>query len=118
MIPLADHTGPGFFARLGMMMELNPSVERTFDTSRKNTHKEKRVRASASLWHKKAAANKNSDGPHPPSHEGHCTSGSRPSLNNVQLAFLSVRALLLEPTRSINLIRSNSLQTFVSQWRT
>jgi hypothetical protein len=43
LLLVAEHDGPPMFARIGIMRALNRHVERVFDPSRKDTHKEKRV---------------------------------------------------------------------------
>jgi hypothetical protein len=43
LLHVAEHDGPTMFARIGVMRALNRHVERVFDTSRKDTHNEKRV---------------------------------------------------------------------------
>jgi hypothetical protein len=42
LLLVAEHDGPTMFARIGMMRALNRNVERVFDSSRKETHWERR----------------------------------------------------------------------------
>jgi hypothetical protein len=42
LLLVAENTGPPMFARIGVMRALNRHVERTFDSSRKDTHWGKR----------------------------------------------------------------------------
>jgi hypothetical protein len=42
LLVVVTHNGPTMFARIGMMKALNPKVERTLDSSRKETHWGKR----------------------------------------------------------------------------
>jgi hypothetical protein len=42
LLLVAENDGPTMFARIGVMRALNRHVKRTFDSSRKDTHWEKR----------------------------------------------------------------------------
>jgi hypothetical protein len=42
LLLVAEHDGPTMFARIGVMRALNRNVERTFNSSRKDTHWGKR----------------------------------------------------------------------------
>ncbi len=42
LLLVVENSGPPMFARIGVMRALNRNVERTFDSSRKDTHWGKR----------------------------------------------------------------------------